>query len=94
MNNISLGVSQSFFSLDGAEGSTRVWGSWCPWGVTAAGLWAEWGEDLDGSSPKEGQCLGWDGWAAPLKAPHRLFMKSSTGLKNHGGVHAAFHGSG
>lgn len=60
---MSLGVSQSF-SLDGAEGSTEVWGSWDLWGVSAAGVWAEWGEDLGVSSPREGQCLG---WAAPTE---------------------------
>lgn len=55
---MSLGVSQSF-SLRGAEGSIGVWGSWCPW----AAMDAEWGEHFGGSSPKEGQFVGWDGMA-------------------------------
>lgn len=44
-----------------------VWGSWCPWGVRDAGVWAEWGEGFGGSSPKEGQCLGWEDWAVPTE---------------------------
>lgn len=47
-------------------------------------------------APHQEKGSAWDGMAGhpPLKSPHRLFVKSSTGPKKRGGARAAFHCSG
>lgn len=47
-------------------------------------------------APHQKKGSAWDGKTGqpPLKSPRRLFVKSSTGPKKCGGVHAASHCSG